>query len=67
MRDRIPNYTYNAFKEMIANYSSLIKLKESDKYIKLLRDIVGNELVEFLNTYYNENIIIKEDNISYRR
>ena len=57
----------NIFKEMIANYSSLIKLKESDKYIKLLRDIVGNELVEFLNTYYNENIIIKEDNISYRR
>lgn len=57
----------NMFNEMIANYNSLLKLKDSEEYILLLRQIVGNELVDLLDEYYNENIIMHKEESHIRR
>ena len=44
------------FDETIANYSSLLKSKNSKQAIKALRSIMGNEFVDFLEKYYNNEI-----------
>ena len=46
------------FKEMIADYSSIIKSKNSEVMIAYLRSIVGDEVVDMLKDVY-ENKIIK--------
>ncbi len=45
------------FHEMIANYSSIIKSKKCNENIELLRYIVGDELVDLLENFYNNNIL----------
>lgn len=45
------------FTEMIANYSAIIKSKNSEKIIVLLRDIVGDELVDMLDDFYKNNML----------
>ncbi len=45
------------FDEVIANYSEIVKSNNKDKGIELLRTICGNELVEYLDYYYNNMII----------
>ncbi len=42
--------------EMVANYSRILKAN-SKTGIKTLRKYVGDELVDFLDKYYNENIL----------
>lgn len=47
----------NIFSEIIANYKTLMMSEESDRYLRELRDILGDEFVDFLDNYYN-NIIL---------
>jgi len=54
------------FLEMIANYGSIIKSKDSDAMIEYLRYIVGDELVDTIKDVYenkiiNSNIYIKDN------
>lgn len=48
---------YLIFNEMFANYVSLIKLKNSEEAILLLRQIVGDGIVDMLDNYYKEYIL----------
>lgn len=48
------------FNELFADYCALIKLKNSEENILYLRQIIGNELVDMLDNYYNENILDKQ-------
>ena len=52
------------FMEMIADYGSIIKSKESEDMIKYLRWIVGDEIVDILKNVYEE-IIINSDVFTY--
>ena len=52
------------FMEMIADYGSIIKSKESEEMIKYLRWIVGDEIVDILKNIYEE-IIINSDVLTY--
>lgn len=53
--------------EMIANYSRILKTN-SKTGIDALRKYVGDELVDFLDKYYNENILSKiNENIEVKR
>lgn len=45
------------FTEMIANYATIIKSKNNVVILKLLRGIVGDELVEMLDEFYKEKIV----------
>ena len=45
------------FDEILADFRTIMMSDESEKYLKELRYYVGNELVDFLNNYYN-NIMI---------
>ncbi len=45
------------FDEMIANYSQIIKSKNSAKILPVLRDIVGDELVDLLDDFYKTKIL----------
>ena len=47
----------NIFSEIIADYKTLMMSEESDRYLRELRDILGDEFVDFLDNYYN-NIIL---------
>lgn len=47
----------SGFKEMIANYSQIIKSKNSAKILPVLRDIVGDELVDLLDDFYKTKIL----------
>lgn len=44
------------FKEMIANYSSVMKSKYSKEGIELLKYYLGDELIQVISNYYNQNI-----------
>lgn len=46
-----------AFSEMIANFTSISKSKNSNNMLDLLKSIVGEELYNMLNNFYNDNII----------
>ena len=53
-------YTFGeeyVFGEMIANYSLIIKSKKSEKALQILRDIVGDELVDLLDDFYKSKIL----------
>lgn len=53
------------FEETFANYIEIIKSPNSDENIKLLRQYVGDELVDFLQDYYHKNYLntlVREDN-----
>ena len=45
------------FTEMLADYGTIIKSKNSDKIISLLRKIVGDEIVDMLRDYYNKMLL----------
>lgn len=45
------------FLEMIANYGSIIKSKESNVTIEYLRSIVGDELVDMIKDVYEQKIL----------
>jgi len=50
-------FKLHVFDEMIANYISLLKSRKSQSDILLLREIVGNEVVDVLHNYYETNIL----------
>ena len=43
--------------EIIANYSQITKSPKRVEGINLLRNILGNELVDFIENYYENNIV----------
>ena len=45
------------FTEMVANYSSIIKSKNKDEGLLLLRSIVGDELVDMLDDFYKNKML----------
>ena len=45
------------FKEMIADYGSIIKSKNAEEALKMLRNIVGDELVDMLDDYYMNTVL----------
>lgn len=46
-----------AFSEMIANYSEIVKSKNPEEGLKILKEYVGEELVFFIQQYYDKNIL----------
>ena len=60
-RDDINKSSEIKFTEMIANYSSIIKSKQANEIIKILRDIVGNELVDMLDNFYKSKFLNLEE------
>jgi hypothetical protein len=46
-----------AFSEMIANYSEIVKSSNPEEGLLLLKQYVGEELVEYIKNYYDENIL----------
>ena len=51
----------SGFSEMVANFASLCKSKDSREMLILLKSIVGKELFDMLNGFYYRNIIIPKD------
>ena len=49
---RYYNMQHHKFCEMVANYSEIIKSKHADKVLIVLRNIVGDELVDMLDDFY---------------
>ena len=47
----------HGFDEMVANFASIIKSRDSQKTLNLLRDIVGEEMFDMLGEFYFNNII----------
>lgn len=45
------------FQEIIANYSSLIKSDRKEESILILKSMIGNELIELLDDFYQNKII----------
>ncbi len=50
-------YAERCFNEIIANYCLIIKSKQSNETLKYLRYLVGDELVDLLEEFYNLKII----------
>lgn len=48
------------FAEIMANYSEIIKSKYAEEGIEYLRYIVGDEFVDLIDDFYNEQILGKE-------
>lgn len=48
---------YHGFDEMIANYGSIVKSKNSEQILSYLRSIVGDELVDMIKDVYENNIL----------
>ena len=42
---------------MIANYSEIVKSKNPEEGLKILKEYVGEELVFFIQQYYDKNIL----------
>lgn len=62
----IPYYscrTEFCFCEMIANYSVIIKSKDSNELLVMLKDILGEELYNLISDFYYNNIINYKDDI----
>lgn len=51
------SYSDNKFLEMVANYSQIIKAKDSKEAIILLRQIMGDELIDMIDIFYRRNMI----------
>lgn len=49
--------TNHGFDEMIANFSSISKSKDSKEMLEFLKEIVGDELYNMLSSFYYENIV----------
>ncbi|MBR3210220.1 MAG: hypothetical protein IKF82_08180 [Bacilli bacterium] len=47
----------NGFSEMIANYGSIIKSRNSEEILAYLRSIVGDEVVDMIKDVYENNIL----------
>ena len=54
----------NGFREMLAQYSQIIKSKNRIEGLKMLRYYVGEELVDLLEEFYNKKILGIENTIS---
>lgn len=48
------SYDNNDFIEIFAQYFELINFPNDEKYLQILESIVGSELIELLNNFYNE-------------
>jgi hypothetical protein len=48
---------YLIYCEMVANYSEIIKSKHSKEILNLLRNIVGDELVDMLDDFYKHRML----------
>lgn len=46
-----------AFSEMIANYSEIVKSKNAEEGLLTLRYYIGDELVDYIKNYYDNNIL----------
>ena len=54
------------FQEIIANYSSLIKSDRKEEALSLLKTMVGSELIDLLNNFYQNKMINSDNyNLSY--
>ena len=54
------NYYYkdgSIFNEMMADYSEIIKSPDASECLAYLRSIVGNELVDLLETFYERKVL----------
>lgn len=47
----------HGFDEMIANFCMILKSRDSDYVLSLLKDILGDELYNMLWNFYNNNIV----------
>lgn len=66
----IPYYSCDLdmiFREMIANFSLIIKSNDSCEYLELLKNIIGEELYDLISNYYFENIVGIEKNKTYKK
>lgn len=52
------------FSEIFAQFFTLKNYSNSDRYLEILKKIIGNELFEIVNNYYNE--ILNQQNIKKR-
>lgn len=50
----------NGFYEMIANFASIVKSKDSSETLNLLKSIVGEELYNLLCEFYYDNIVVSK-------
>lgn len=55
------------FSEMIAEFSVISKSNDSYKMLKLLKDIIGEDLFNLLEDFYYNNIIDIDNNKIYKR
>lgn len=57
------------FDETIANFSSIIKSNDRNEALSYLKDITGEEFVNLMENYYNNEICSKDDDLStiYRK
>lgn len=53
--------TDKGFKEMIANFSTIVKSKDSQKNLDLLKNIVGDEVFNMISNFYYNNFINSEE------
>lgn len=65
----IKYYTYtliakHGFDEMIANFAVLVKSKGAEKNLRVLRDIVGDEVYNMISNFYYTNILEMDINKS---
>lgn len=51
------NNTSHGFDEMIANFASISKSKDSKEMLQLLKEIVGDELYSMISDFYYQNIV----------
>ena len=59
--------TNHGFAEMVANFASISKSKDSIQNLNLLREIVGDEIYNMLSEFYYNNIVNKEENLETRK
>lgn len=52
----------HGFDEMIANFSTIVKSNDSVQMLKLLKDLVGEELYNMLSNYYYNYIVVSNQN-----
>ena len=52
--------TTHGFDEMIANFASISKSKDSEEMLQLLKSIVGEELYNNLSEFYYQNIVFSD-------
>ncbi len=51
------NVPHNIFNELIADYVEIIKEKDGEEALSFLRYVVGNEIVDLIEYYYEKNIL----------